>query len=241
MAMESVQMVRERQKTEIEGVAQDKTMPVEGMEVYRVRVSNEQGAKAVGKPVGRYVSMDLDKPFDRGTAFLENASREFSVHVRALVNTFKQGDAPVLVIGLGNRDVTPDSLGPRVVERVLVTRHLKGVVPDELVSRLHDVVVFGPITPGIRGGSEGQPVGTGFHGLGHRVSEEVVGLEIPHLGVGAAGVPVLLRFPDEVLGVGQSASDALASLAAHHDAVPGKIQASRSRLPERTQKAYGDL
>jgi len=151
MAMESVQMVRERQKTEIEGVAQDKTMPVEGMEVYRVRVSNEQGAKAVGKPVGRYVSMDLDKPFDRGTAFLENASREFSVHVRALVNTFKQGDAPVLVIGLGNRDVTPDSLGPRVVERVLVTRHLKGVVPDELVSRLHGVCSLAPGVLGVTG------------------------------------------------------------------------------------------
>ena len=57
-------------------------MPVEGMEV--TACASQQGAKAVGKPVGRYVSMDLDKPFDRGTAFLENASGSFPC-VRALV------------------------------------------------------------------------------------------------------------------------------------------------------------
>ena len=151
MAMESVQMVKERQKTEVDGVVQERTEPTEGMQVIRVRIANEQGAKSVGKPVGRYVSMDLDKPFERGTAFLENASREFSAHVRALMDTFKKGDAPVLVIGLGNRDVTPDSLGPRVVERVLVTRHLKGVVPDELVSRLHGVCGLAPGVLGVTG------------------------------------------------------------------------------------------
>lgn len=135
----------------IQGVEQEQSEPLKGVQVYSVRVTDEQGAQAIGKPVGRYVSLDMENPFEQEAQFLEDVSKEFSVHIKELVKSFKIEDEPILVIGLGNRDVTPDSLGPRVVERMLVTRHMKEAVPQELTSRLHSVCAIAPGVLGVTG------------------------------------------------------------------------------------------
>ncbi|MFZ5974886.1 MAG: GPR endopeptidase [Bacillota bacterium] len=151
LAVESAQLRQVKDSQTMEGVTQEQTEPVKGIQVYRVEITNDQGAKSLGKPVGKYISLDMENPFDQGAKFLEDASREFSVHIRALVQPFKKGDAPVLIIGLGNRDVTPDSLGPRVVERLLITRHMKDSVPQELTNRLHSVCALAPGVLGVTG------------------------------------------------------------------------------------------
>ena len=151
LAMESAQLLQKEDSQTIEGVKQKQNEPIKGVQVFNVQITNAQGAKSLGKPVGQYISIDMEKPFEKGAEFLEDASKEFSVHIKALVKPFKKGDGPVLVIGLGNRDVTPDSLGPRVVERMLVTRHMKENVPQELASRLHSVCALAPGVLGVTG------------------------------------------------------------------------------------------
>lgn len=93
----------------------------EGFSVTAVTVTSETGSKALGKPLGRYISMELDGLLRREPDAFPRAVRAIAVELRALLTI---ADKPVLVIGLGNRAITPDLLGPLAVEQILVTRHL---------------------------------------------------------------------------------------------------------------------
>jgi spore protease len=151
LAVESAQLARVKDSKEIEGVIQQRSEPKEGMVVFSVEITTPEGEKRMGKPVGKYISMDLDDPFGRGETFLEETAKEFSGHIRSVLDPVVQGDATVLIIGLGNRDVTPDSLGPLVTEKVLVTRHMKDSVPVELSGDLHSVCALAPGVLGVTG------------------------------------------------------------------------------------------
>ena len=95
---------------------------IEGFESHVVDVLDEQGAKALGKPRGRYITLELD-------GLLRREEDSFARAVQAVARLLgpmlpEQGEA--LVVGLGNRAITPDLVGPLAVEHTLVTRHLVG-------------------------------------------------------------------------------------------------------------------
>ena len=93
----------------------------EGYEVTEVEVVDQRGAQALGKPVGRYVTVELGGLHRReGDAF----GRGARVLAQVLSGLLPPGKGTVLVVGLGNRAITPDVIGPAAVESVLVTRHL---------------------------------------------------------------------------------------------------------------------
>lgn len=91
-----------------------------------IRVTNQKGEKMLGKPIGTYVTLESD--------WLR--SNDESIHepfVALLIRHLKKmiADASkILVVGLGNRNVTPDALGPYVIDNLYITRHLlcEGVV-----------------------------------------------------------------------------------------------------------------
>lgn len=93
-----------------------------GCAVTAVEILNAAGSAALGKPAGRYRTIDL-APGEGAETFAENA-RCLAEELRRLLPR-RQGDAPVLVAGLGNRAVTPDAVGPWAAEQILVTRHLR--------------------------------------------------------------------------------------------------------------------
>jgi len=85
----------------------------QGVSVTEVRILDETGARALGKPVGRYVTMELEEqPFSQQAACLASL----------LAELLPRG--PVLTAGIGNRDMTCDAIGPTAVDHLLVTRHL---------------------------------------------------------------------------------------------------------------------
>ena len=85
----------------------------QGVSVTEVRILDETGARALGKPVGRYVTMELEsQPFSQQAACLASL----------LAELLPRG--PVLTAGIGNRDMTCDAIGPTAVDHLLVTRHL---------------------------------------------------------------------------------------------------------------------
>ena len=108
---------------EVPGVALEEE-DLFGLALTRVKVESAAGARALGKPRGTYLTLTLPAlPRDREE--VRNAARA----VAGLVAELVPAAGSALVAGLGNRQVTPDALGPRTADRLLVTRHLAGVLP----------------------------------------------------------------------------------------------------------------
>lgn len=87
----------------------------------RVVIETENGAKAMGKPVGNYITLEAPHLSVPDEGYHREVSETLAVYLRELLGEEEQ---TVLVVGLGNREVTPDALGPDVVGNVDITRHM---------------------------------------------------------------------------------------------------------------------
>ena len=101
----------------------------EGIPVDVVEILDEEGARALGKPRGRYVTLTLDGAARRAEGSFAQSVRAVAGELSDLLAGVPEG-ALILVAGLGNRAITPDAVGPLVHENVLVTRHLVDQVPQ---------------------------------------------------------------------------------------------------------------
>ena len=110
---------------DVEG-AERREMTCEGYETHVVYVRTPQAARALGKPMGTYVTMELDGLLRREEAGFARAVQAIAGQMTPMLPP--QGLA--LVVGLGNRAITPDVVGPRAVDYTLVTRHLVEQLPQ---------------------------------------------------------------------------------------------------------------
>ncbi len=110
--------------TRLTGVKAAKTK-LEGYPLTTVEILNETGAQALGKPPGRYLTLDLTAYWQRKADFFERAVRALGGQLRQLLPE----EGPALIVGLGNRAMTPDALGPLAADQVLATRHLIAAQP----------------------------------------------------------------------------------------------------------------
>lgn len=102
----------------------------EGYAVTDIRITNDAGAQALGRPVGRYITVDLRPYFDRQRTFFHRAVWCIAQQLRALLPDAGPR-SQILVAGLGNRAMTPDAIGPAAVENLLVTRHMVRTLPRQ--------------------------------------------------------------------------------------------------------------
>ena len=86
----------------------------------RIVVENEQGAMQLGKPVGNYITLESEQLRRADEEFHKPMMEVLARHLRQFVGNKKR----IMVAGLGNREVTPDALGPFVIDNLYVTRHL---------------------------------------------------------------------------------------------------------------------
>lgn len=100
----------------------------EGYPVTTVRVVSRRGEQALGKPMGTYVTLELAGLKRREADAFPRAVSALAAELRELLPA-KSGDS-VLVVGLGNRAITPDNIGPGAVGHTLVTRHLVEQIPE---------------------------------------------------------------------------------------------------------------
>ena len=112
-----------------------------GYGVTVVEVSEPAAARALGKPMGTYITLDLRPYWAHAEDALERAATAVGAELRSLI----PGAKTALVVGLGNDAMTPDAIGPQVAEHVLVTRHL---MRDEAFASLTAVSV---LVPGVLG------------------------------------------------------------------------------------------
>ena len=88
-----------------------------------VKIETEKGAKTMGKPVGTYITMEAPNLVVPDEKYHREIAEEIAKYVRSLIQLDKNEYA-ALVVGLGNRDVTPDALGPHVVDNLNISRHI---------------------------------------------------------------------------------------------------------------------
>ena len=86
-----------------------------------VKIETENGARTMGKPVGTYITMEAPNMSGQDEDYHREISEELAYHLKKMIGEREQS---VLVVGLGNRDVTPDALGPRVVSNIEITHHM---------------------------------------------------------------------------------------------------------------------
>ena len=108
---------------ELRGVAVKEVWNAErSIKITTVQIRTEDGAKAMERPIGTYITMELPELLQEEEELKEKAEKELEKQLRALF----QGKTAehILVVGLGNREVTADAIGPLTVEQLFVTRHL---------------------------------------------------------------------------------------------------------------------
>ncbi|MDO5377423.1 MAG: GPR endopeptidase [Clostridia bacterium] len=119
-----------------------------GIERTVVVIDDEEQARALGRPEGRYVTLSCPQAMSIELGTRKALSEEIG---KTIAQMLPEGAKTVLVTGLGNRSVTPDALGPRVVERVLVTRHMAGCLPEDVGDRMANVCAAAPGVLGVTG------------------------------------------------------------------------------------------
>ncbi len=99
-----------------------------GIEATVVTVSTKAGEGAIGKPKGTYVTVELGSVLRREKGSFDGAVACIADYLREMLKLPNR--LPVLVAGLGNREVTPDAIGPLTADHILVTRHMVAAVPE---------------------------------------------------------------------------------------------------------------
>lgn len=145
MAIEARDIVRGDAHEEVPGVRVNRSQQGD-VEITRVEVFTDEGARLMGKPQGHYVTLDVPHFKDRDSSLRQRLTSVLTNQIKDLVPETVEDS--VLVVGLGNWNATPDALGPRVVERLLVTRHLSDIVPEDVRMRMRAVAA---VAPGVLG------------------------------------------------------------------------------------------
>jgi len=120
----------------------------EGIRLTEVIIKNEEGAAAMGKPVGRYLTLEAPKLAEKDDDFHKEVTNVLAEQILELLRLHRADESPVLVVGLGNQDATPDALGPKVLEHLQVTRHLCLEYGTEFCER-HGYPILSGLTPGV--------------------------------------------------------------------------------------------
>ena len=114
---------RRRADTAIPGVSYERKKCSCGA-VERVKISTKEAVVAVGKPIGTYITLNTERMDDLETEEIEEASDELARLIVELCDENHIIPGRILAVGLGNSDLTPDSIGPKCAEKIIATLHI---------------------------------------------------------------------------------------------------------------------
>ncbi len=140
----------ESDQVEVQGVVLTEEVDEEReIKVTTVKIETENGAKIMRKPVGTYITMEAPNMAVPDEDYHREISSELKKFLAAIMKE-ERDDFSVLVIGLGNRKVTPDALGPYVVDNLNITRHIVKEYGKYAMGEEH-VRLVSAIVPGVMG------------------------------------------------------------------------------------------
>lgn len=132
---------------EISGLFVEKEKKGEDITITKVRIETQKAAKTMGKPRGTYISIEADQMMEEDNDYHREISEIFSEQLKNFLPKQYQ-KKKILVIGLGNREVTPDALGPKVIDQLFITRHLLEEFGKYMVE-LEECCSISGIVPGV--------------------------------------------------------------------------------------------
>ena len=133
---------------EIDGIETEEEKVNDNINISRVKVTNENGKNAIGKPIGNYITIDFKSLKIAGNDEIQVASEVLTKELKELLQKHIAPQDPILVVGLGNIYVTPDALGPKVINEIDITRHLLEYMPEVMDKNTREVSA---ISPGVLG------------------------------------------------------------------------------------------
>lgn len=133
---------------EIDGIETEVEKEGNKIKITKVRITDKSGEEAIGKPIGNYYTIDIDKLKVASDEDIQMAADVVSKNLKELISKHISEKDDILVVGLGNEYVTPDSLGPKVISEIDVTRHILTYMPEYLDENTRPVSA---ISPGVLG------------------------------------------------------------------------------------------
>lgn len=167
LAVENREYLNKKYGCEPDGVDFDSYEDGE-MTVTSVYILNEKGSMKMQKPIGSYITIECKELRTNDVSYRKKVTQALADSLKKILKDFKE--PKVLVVGLGNWNVTPDALGPKAAEKVLVTRHIKDTLPDEIKGKVGNVSAFSPGVLGITGIETGEII----KGIVERAKPDVV-------------------------------------------------------------------
>ena len=149
LAVERTNIYRKANKLEnIDGIETEEQKINDKISVSRVKITNENGEQAIGKPKGTYTTIDFKQFKIAESEDIEKASEVLSQELKNIIDSHIKKEEDILVVGLGNIYVTPDALGPKVINEIDVTRHIIKYLPQYIDEDTRPVTA---IAPGVLG------------------------------------------------------------------------------------------
>lgn len=124
------------------------------IKITTIKIETDEASSSLGKPKGNYITIEMPDILTSEKEEYEKMCQALAEELRGLLSLKK--DDTVLVVGLGNWNITPDSLGPDVVSKLMVTRHLFTYIPDQISDNLRSVSAISPGVLGITGMETGE-------------------------------------------------------------------------------------
>lgn len=145
-----IYMKANKLENKIDGIeAEEKA--INDINISKVIVKDKNGEQAIGKPIGDYITIDLKKLKILSEEEIEMASEVMANELKPIIDKNIQDGDEILVVGLGNKYVTPDALGPKVIDNIDITRHIIKYLPQYIDENSKSVSAFAPGVLGTTG------------------------------------------------------------------------------------------
>ncbi|QHT60264.1 GPR endopeptidase [Paenibacillus lycopersici] len=151
LALEAKELAESGGNGPVPGVLSEVTDD-DGIKITRLDITTEEGSRIMGKMIGHYVTFEVPELRKQDTGLQDRVATKLAQEFAGFLERIGVGKAAnVLIVGLGNWNVTPDALGPIVVENTLVTRHFFELMPNEVAPGYRNVSAIAPGVLGITG------------------------------------------------------------------------------------------
>ena len=136
---------------EIDGIDAEEMVIDENLKVSKVKITNSNGEQAIGKPIGDYITIDIKNLKIADEEEIQKSAEILSNELKQIIDKHIDYKDDILVAGLGNLHVTPDSLGPKVVSDIDITRHIIKYMPQYIDENARPVSALSPGVLGTTG------------------------------------------------------------------------------------------
>ncbi len=144
LALEAHEHLLKKNRLGVDGIIYNEEN-IEDFKMTRVEILTKEASELSAKPCGKYLTLHTGTPWNETSDSLIRASRALSKLIEELCSNIVKKSSAILIAGLGNMTITADAIGPKALEHVLVTRHIKSASPTLFENLgLYDIAALSP-------------------------------------------------------------------------------------------------